>query len=123
MKFVFTPTTKGDDASRTRLVMIMIVVSLNVYIEYLRVESVCYCLPRIFLLFNMFPFHTRPFKFSEKLGSNFITSSMRTISCSADQLAPLFLFAAVIILSMSFSDILEKPQTTMTTNFLRKNIM
>lgn len=73
-------------------------------------------------IFPCFPLIPIPFIFPNNRSSNFITSSIRIISSSLVQLAPRFLFPAVINPSISFSAILQRNNKQTTGILLRTNI-
>lgn len=73
-------------------------------------------------IFPCFPLIPAPFIFPNNRSSNFMTSSIRVISSSLAQLAPRFLFPAVINPSISFSAILQKNNKQTTDILLRTNI-
>lgn len=115
--FVCTPAISKGDNDETRLqnnhhvlgklkAMLMNTYELSLSEMDCQVSS---------LILPCFPLAPAPFIFPNNLSSYFKTSSIRTICSSEDQLAPLFLFAADIKLSISFSAIFNQNNTQTTT--------
>lgn len=116
VKFVYTPTKGGYNMCTKEIVWSK--QPNNTY--KFKVSAIDFQVSSF--IFPCFPLIPAPFIFRNNRSSNFMTSSIRLISSSLVQLAPRFLFPAVINPSISFSAILQRNNKQTTDILLRTSI-